>query len=675
MVASPALFAKKISGMFACRCKSTLFNITLFLKVILFFGFISLAFSVLAEESIPEDSDQKSAQTILHMLDYVSVDYGGAVILERVLNEGEYKEQLEFAKQSTKLVQNLPEDPRRADLIAQAESLTVMILDKAPAANVHDAAQQLRRDIIEIYNVSIAPRHTPDLAMAESLFQKECAKCHGSAGYGDGPESTKQNPKPADFHDMARMNQRSVYGLYNTITLGVNGTAMKPKMELTDEQRWSLAFFVSNFRTTPETLESGRKHWEKRIFSGPAPDLASLSTVTSNEVILNYGEQTRSVYAYLRANPHALVTSRKSTLLFASSQLDMALQQYRQGNISGAQRSAIAAYLEGFEPVEISLDNADKLLRLNIEREMREIRQLLANGDTPASSIEGKVAHTKLLLIQADELLRDGKLSSPGAFASSLLLLLREGLEGMLVLAAIIAFVIRSGQRQALVYIHAGWVAALILGVFSWIAATWLVDISGSSRELTEGITALIASAMLVYVGFWLHDKAHALSWQSYIRNQVNSALEQKTLWALALVSFFAIYREVFEIVLFYQALWSQVNETTRPALWSGMVAAILLLLTLGWMLFRFGIRLPLGKFFSGASILLAALAVVFVGQGVSALQEASIITTNSVNFVTLPMLGIHPTYQSLLAQAAVIVLLVLLYRRPLRQNISVTPS
>ena len=675
MAACSALFAKKIPGMFACRREYTLFNFAVFLKAILFFGFFSLSFYVWAEESIPEDNGQKSAQTILHMLDYVSVDYGGAVILERVLNEGEYKEQLEFAKHATKLVEDLPEHPRRFDLIAQAESLTAKVIAKASASEVHDIAQNLRRDIIVTYNVSIAPRQIPDLVMAESLYQKECVKCHGVNGYGDGPESIKLSPRPADFHDMARMNQRSVYGLYNTITLGVDGTAMKAKTDLSDEQRWSLAFYVSNFRTASETLAQGRKYWEKRTFSGPAPDLAGLSTLTSNEIILNYGEQTRSVYAYLRANPEALVTSRKSTLLFASSQLDMALQHYRQGNILNAQRTAIAAYLEGFEPVEISLDNADKSLRLNIEREMREIRQLLANSDTSVRIIAAKVAQTKLLLNQADELLRDGKLSSPGAFASSLLLLLREGLEGMLVLAAIIAFVIRSGQRQALAYIHAGWIAALILGVFSWIAATWLVDISGASRELTEGITALIASAMLVYIGFWLHDKAHALSWQSYIRNQVNSALEQKTLWALALVSFFAIYREVFEIVLFYQALWSQVNETTRPALWSGMVAAVLLLLTLGWLLFSFGIKLPLGKFFSGASILLATLAVVFVGQGVSALQEASIISTNSVNFVTLPMLGIHPTYQSLLAQVAVIVLLVLLYRLPFRQNISATPN
>ncbi|MBI5429547.1 MAG: cytochrome c/FTR1 family iron permease [Nitrosomonadales bacterium] len=614
------------------------------------------------------DTNHRTAQTILHMLDYVSVDYGGAVLLEKVLNENEYKEQTEFSKQAVRLIGELPEHPHREALIAQALELERLIDAKAPTELVNTSAQQLRRDIIATYQIQVTPRQIPDLKRAAVLFQQKCAKCHGAEGHGNGPDGKTLNPKPADFHDMARMGQRSAYGLYNTITLGVAGTEMKGFTQLTDDERWSLAFLVSNFRNSKEYIEEGRKLWEKGAYNGPAPDLAALTTLTSNETVLRYGEQTRAVLAYLRAYPQALETKRRSTLLFAAEQLDRAMTHYREGDHARALRLAIAAYLEGFEPVEVSLDSLDKQLRRNIELEMMGIRQLVNSG-SPNEKVERKIEYTKNLLLQADELLRTGKLSITSAFASAFFVLLREGIEGMLVLTAIITFVARSGQRNALLYIHAGWGGALLLGAFTWVAAAWLVDISGAGREVTEGMTALIASAMLVYVGFWLHNKTHAQHWQKFLNDQLGEALEKKTLWVLALVSFLAVYREIFETVLFSQALWAQVSDVTRPALWGGMMSAALMLLIIGWILFRFGITLPLGPFFSGTSILLAILAVVFAGQGVAALQSADIVTTSPVGFVSLPMLGVYPTAQTLLVQAMVIGILLLCYRIPLRRK------
>ncbi len=299
---------------------------------------------------------------------------------------------------------------------------------------------------------------------------------------------------------------------------------------------------------------------------------------------------------------------------------------------------------------------------------MREVRHLISKG-SPILMVEQRINHTKALLRQADELLRAGKLSTTGAFFSSFFILLREGTEGMLMLAAIITFVVRSGQRQLLKYIHAGWISAMLLGALTWIAATWLIQISGAQREVTEGVTALIASVMLIYVGFWLHGKNHAQSWSKFLDNQANMALERKTIWLLALASFFAIYREVFESVLFYQALWVQVNDTTKPALWNGIFVAALILASTGWMIFKFGIKLPLGLLFAATSLFLGLMAVIFAGQGVAALQDANIITSSPVHFLTLPMLGFHPTVQTLLVQVSVICILALCYLLPSRRQ------
>jgi len=615
-----------------------------------------------------DEASDREAQSILHMLDYLGVDYGGSVLFGKILNEGEYQEQAEFAVQSLKLIYKLPEHPLRANIIKDAQKLTRNVADKAPAEEVSAEAQRLRRDIIAAYNITVSPRKVPDSQRATVLFQQLCVKCHGSEGYGDGPESKTLTPKPANFHDATRMGKRSVYGLYSTISLGVPGTAMTGFTQLSDDERWGLAFLASNFHNLPERLDLGRRLWEMREYQGALPNLVSLTTLTANEVSVNYGDNTRAVFEYLRAKPDALVTSRHATLIFATEQLDNAMTHYQDGDKSEAQRFAIAAYLEGFEPMEISLVNLNAQLRFDIEREMMAIRKLIYDG-APAEALSMKVENAKQMLRQADELLREGKLSIIGAFISSLFVLLREGLESILVLAAVIAFVVKSGQRNALIYIHAGWGGAIVLGALTWIAATLLVNISGASREITSGVTALIASAMLVYVGFWLHDKTHAQAWQKYLKNKVGAALEKKTVWALALISFFAVYREIFETILFYQALWAQTTVDTRPALWGGMLTAGLTLLTIGWGLFRFGIKLPLNSFFSVTSILLAIMAVIFAGQGVAALQDAGIVEISPVNFVSLPMLGVLPTTETLLTQLAVIGILFLCYRIPTRQQ------
>jgi len=151
----------------------------------------------------------------------------------------------------------------------------------------------------------------------------------------------------------------------------------------------------------------------------------------------------------------------------------------------------------------------------------------------------------------------------------------------------------------------------------------------------------------------WLHSKANSRAWQHFLNEQVGGALGRKTLWALASVSFLAVYREFFEIVLFYQALWAQAGIAGITPLVAGMGAAVALLALSGWGVFRYGLRLPVDRFFSATAVLLAVLAVIFLGQGVAALQEAGAVGVRSIAFVRVPELGLFPTAQTLAAQAA----------------------
>jgi len=238
-----------------------------------------------------------------------------------------------------------------------------------------------------------------------------------------------------------------------------------------------------------------------------------------------------------------------------------------------------------------------------------------------------------------------------------MLILLREGLEAILVIAAIVAVLIKSNRRDALRYIHAGWIGALALGFLTWYAASHFITLSGAHRELTEGIAALIAAGMLFYVGFWLHNQSQALKWQKFVREKINSSLSSGALWGLAIMAFLAVYREVFESVLFYQSLMLNSDAKQQGVIFAGILVAAGLLLLLAWLIMRYSVRLPLRAFFRVNMLLMFALAVVFAGKGVAALQEGSVFPVNPVNFPRVELLGIYPNMESLGLQFALILI------------------
>jgi high-affinity iron transporter len=614
---------------------------------------VSCASLALALAAAPALAQGKPAQMIVHILDYVAVDYPEAVKDGSVRNAEEYKEMLEFTAQVTALMKSLPRNSRHAELVAAAATLAHEVNAKAPAPQVAAAAGRLRWAVIAAYDLQVAPKAVPDIAKGATLFRTLCASCHGFEGKGDGPAGAQLDPAPSNFHDAERMSQRSAFGLYNTISLGVAGTGMTAFKQLSEEERWALAFYTAGFPLS-DARRQGEALWWADKGKDAFPDLANVATLSANEAKERFGAEAALIQAYLLANPGALGAARPSPIAFALATLRDAVAAYANGDRATAQKLAITAYLEGFELVEASLRNVDAQLVLDTEREMMAFRALIQRG-APTGDVQQQLEKTAALLVRAQERLAGEGLSAGATFLSSLLILLREGLEAILVLAAIFAFLVKAGRRDALPFAHAGWGAAVVLGAVTWAVATYVVGMSGANREITEGVTALLAATMLIYVGFWLHSKAYAHAWARFIQDQVGAALEKRTLWAIAAVSFLAVYRELFEIVLFYQALWIQAGDPGRGALLSGIGVAALLLAVIGWAIFKYSVRLPIGPFFAAMSVLLALLAVVFAGNGVAALQEAGVIAADPVAFISLPALGLHPTLQSIVAQVLVL--------------------
>lgn len=603
-------------------------------------------------------------QQLLQLIDYVGVDYAEAVDGGQVINSNEYDEMLDFSAGIQQAVAGLPEGDTRTRLLKQADKLAEQIAGKASPEQIAAVTASMRLGVINDYQVRAIPREPPDLGHAAVLYAEQCAGCHGKAGDGSGPLAAHMDPPPVNFRDHERYSQRTLYGLYNTVTQGVPGTAMRSYHELSSSERWSLAFYVGHLATEEATQGMDSEQLFATSTLKPLLDVQKLTVTTPAEAVSAYGEAGGQLMAWLRAHPETLFT-RHSPLTFSAYRLDDMLEAYRSGDSKLAYQLAVEAYLEGFELVEQGVTAADPRLRAEIERAMTGLRTMIRQG-APLVELEAEVVAIKHQLDLAGDLLDRRGLSGVAVFTAAFFILLREGLEALLIVAALAAFLIKTEHRSSLRYLHYGWIGAVIAGLLTWWASVSVIEISGVRREVSEGLAALTATAVLFYVGFWLHDKTSAAQWKQFIEINVKRALSAGTLWGLAGLSFIAVYREAFETILFYQALWAQADHAGRSIAFTGFATGVVILAMLAWVVLRYSARLPLRQFFNITGLLMFALALIFAGKGVSALQEAGYVPLIPIGIPRIELLGIYPNLPGLLLQFGLLLLaLYLWFGRP----------
>jgi len=606
-------------------------------------------------------------QQLLQLIDYIGVDYAEAVAQGEIISQGEYEEMQDFSQGIAQQIDDLAPGENKTRLLTQSQQLIALIEGKAYVAAVRAMTADMRRAIINNYQVTVIPRKAPQLEWGAQLYQQDCAGCHGVTGDGRGFLAVGMEPAPINFLDKARYAQRTLYGLYNTITQGVPDTAMSSFHEMSAEDRWALAFYVGQLAVSESDYAGAGERLADPDLA-PLLDVQTFSVTTPAEAAAEFGTEGAAMMAWLRANPQSLFDTG-SPLQFSRHRLDDVRQAYLDGDHDAAYRLAVEAYLEGFELVEQGLNAVDSGLRLEIEQAMTGLRGQIRRQVDPVD-LETTIIHIKGLLDTASERLNERSLTGTMAFASAFFILLREGLEALLVVAALMAFLVKTQHRANVRYLHYGWIGALLAGVFTWWASMSIIEISGASREITEGVAALVAASVLFYVGFWLHDKTKAAQWKAFIEQSVHKALSAGTLWGLAALSFIAVYREVFETILFYQALWVQTDAPGKSMALGGIAAGAVALALLAWVVFRYSMRLPLRQFFRVSGLLMFVLALVFAGKGVTALQEAGYIQVSPVNMPRIDFLGVYPNLQGLLLQGALLLLgLYLWYGLPGRRS------
>lgn len=604
-----------------------------------------------------------TVETTWKLLDYVAVDYDGAVSGAKIVSPSEFAEMNEFTTTITQQIGTLPAGPAKADLERRARALHDLVIRRASGDAIAVASHSLSAAMLTAYPVPIAPKSVPDVKHGAALFAQNCAACHGATGNGKGPDAAGLSTPPVAFDDLQRARKRSLAGLEQVISQGIDGTAMQSFSDLSTADRWALAFYAGHFAFSPDDVKQGAALWRKDpSIRARIPDLKTLVTITPAALGKQIGQgKADAVIAYLRANPKAVVATGNGGMAgsidVVERKLDASLAAYRKGDVTHAKQLALSAYLDGFEPVEPLLGASSPSLMSTIETRMGAFRGAIGQH-VPTDTLTEQADALKALLDDARTALSPQAASGTTAFLGAFTIMVREGLEALLIVVAMLAFLRKAERADALRYVHGGWISALVAGGATWLLATFVIGISGASRELTEGFGSLLAAAVLLSVGIWMHGKSHADQWQRYIREKLAGAINRQSGWFLFGLAFVVVYREVFETILFYAALWVQ---GSGAAMLGGAACAAAVLAAIAWAMLRYSRTLPIGTFFRYSSWLMAVLTVVLAGKGIAALQEAGWVGIAPLaSAPRFSLLGVFPTLQSIGAQLAMIVALVI---------------
>lgn len=365
-----------------------------------------------------------------------------------------------------------------------------------------------------------------------------------------------------------------------------------------------------------------------------------------------------------------------------------AVSAYRQGESERAYRLAVSAYLQHFERVEPQLRVLDSDLTLELEDRYAALREAIKSGD----GLSDVRADATTVYSGLDEF--ESKVRRPGVAAASVAavssfgIIFREGMEAMLVLVALLGFLRSAERRRYRRPVLAGTGAAVLASIGCFFVFGLLIDIAPLQRELIEAITTVVAVVVLFTVSFWLLQRIDHRHWMEFVRSRLWGAAARGSVLAVGLVGFVAVFREGFETVLFYQALLFYAGDVTGWVV-VGFAAGLLALAGLGFALFKLHSRLPLKSLMTTAVAMVMLLSIAFVGNAVNQLQNLDYLPDTSLrdSFPRIPvqiadLTGIHPTVQSLAAQAGLAVIyligigvLVAIHRRRQRDSLLGEPQ
>lgn len=348
------------------------------------------------------------------------------------------------------------------------------------------------------------------------------------------------------------------------------------------------------------------------------------------------------------------------------SKLDDMLSIFKEGNYDEAFSTSRSAYLDNYEHVEVPLRPINPDFTLDMEIKFAELRNLIQTK-VPYDKIQSKVFEIKQGLDESERLVSGTGVVAPGiAFSTSFSIIFREGLESALIIGAVLTYLEASRNNKFKKHVYYGIIIAIAATAATWSIAQYIIEISGANREIIEAVAGISAVAVLFWVSFWVLNKIETKKWIEFVKAKVWKATTTGSVIVFVMLSFFTVYREGFETVLFYQAILSFAKYMEWYVI-AGLISGLAVIIGIVFLIRRLGKKLPLRVLFGLTMGVGAYMSIAFMGNAIRSFQELGYISTTNL-IGTVPrldinlaeMTGIHPTLESVVAQLILLAIYVI---------------
>ena len=568
----------------------------------------------------------------------------------------------------------------------------------------HTSVRQLRvlAAIVFLFAMviaTVAPAVTAPMAFADSSTSSSSSSSSSSVDYATWAEVSKAMDKQLNsglktYKDGNTAGATSDFmGAYNKIYVASNFTAVVHDTIGADKQLAQQQAFqsVQNLSYTP----SNDDQLAQQIDALTADLDATAQQLDTNADLAKpkaYAEalqaqlakERKELDAKKKKNPGKGNRSWTDVANEMTPILDNAYKAYEKGDgAKGATlvNNAYYQYYEklGFEKNVMNAISGDRVSQ--VEYQFKMTRKTMRDGGSD-KEIKQLVDDLKSWLVKDAAVLDSGASGNVNGFTKlvtssagqAFLILIREGLEALLVVAAVIAYLVKSGNKRFAKWIYLGVVAGLAGSGLVAVLFTFLFGGSGPIQEISEGVCALIATLMLLWTSNWMLNKSSVEAWNNYIRNKTEAVvagaqskvesgqgLSLGMVTSLAMLSFLAVFREGAETVIFYESIYSMSQDA--HGMWVGGLTAAAVLIVI-FLILRFtSVKIPIGPFFLVTSILMAALVVIFAGGGIHALIEGDLIEGTYLSIVpTNDWIGLYPYVETIAAQVIAAIAVVALF-------------
>lgn len=604
--------------------KSTMTQKTGFLKtLILFILFLSLNIWVpnLAQAINQETIDR--TKKIVMMLNIAAKEFEEGVVDGKIVVPPEYEESQVFLQQAIERFERVSSeitDPQKANnLKNQLIGMMTMVKEKVDSQLVWSEVNNINTELLATFNIEInkTPITPVSLRNGKKIYENNCSVCHGLKGHGDGPMASQFDPSPAILSNpkLTGDANTTAYDNFEVINVGIANTGMMAWADVLPENEiWDVTYYLRTFSNNNVQLPP--VNLEVAAMESSADSGSGLAEQVVEEVLGLLGKS---------------------------------LTLYKSGQVEDAAETSFDAYL-AYEKIESNLITKDKSLGVSLESSFSRYRGEIKRN-APLEHVESLHKEINLGLAKGLELLKN-EVGFTGMFFQSFSIIVREGFEAILIIAALIAFLVKSRNQSRVKSIHMG----VVVGILASFATAYIIQevlhLTMASQEILEGWIMLVAVAVLFWVSYWLVSKIDNKRWQEYINKQMRGALSKGNTLTLGFVAFISVYREGFETVLFYKALYLYAGDSTSGII-PGFFGGCAVLAIVFYLINTLGMRIPIKWFFGFTSVLLYYMAFTFMGKGLHELQMGEQLSMSAANFLpSISWLGMYPTWETFIGQA-----------------------